>query len=64
MSRILLLLIVIYIIGICVELAPIVRAEWDTAPASELVADILAHVPEAAAWPVRVFENLRNRASY
>ena len=63
MGRILSLVVVIYIIGICVDLAPIVRAEWNTAPASELASDVVAHLPEAAAWPVRLFDNLRNRPS-
>lgn len=61
MSRLLSLLVIVYIVGICVDLAPIVRASWDTAPASEMTADVLAHLPEAATWPVRVFDNLRNK---
>jgi|EndMetStandDraft_6_1072998.scaffolds.fasta_scaffold2452740_1 hypothetical protein len=63
MSRLLLLLVVVYIVGVCVQLAPIVRASWNSAPASELVADIFAHMPEAASWPVRVFDNLRHKAN-
>ena len=63
MSRLLLLLVVVYIVGICVQLAPIVRASWDTAPASELTANVFAHMPEAASWPVRVFDHLRNKST-
>ena len=63
MSRLLLLLVVVYIVGVCVQLAPIVRASWDTAPASELTANIFAHMPEAASWPVRVFDNLRHKTN-
>jgi len=63
MSRLLLLLVVVYIIGICVQLAPVVRASWDTLPASRLMAEVIAQMPEAAAWPVRVFDNLRGKAN-
>ncbi|MDQ0470522.1 hypothetical protein [Labrys wisconsinensis] len=63
MSRLLLLVVVVYIIGICVQLAPVVRASWDTVPASQLTADVLAHLPEASSWPVRVFDNLRNKTN-
>jgi hypothetical protein len=49
MGRFLSLIVIVYIIGICVDLAPIVRASWNTSPASEMTADLVAHLPEAAA---------------
>lgn len=59
MSRLISLILLVYLIGVGVELFPVARASWNTAPASELVANLLDYLPEAARWPVRVFDAVR-----
>jgi hypothetical protein len=62
MGRLVSLLVLVWIIGIAVELAPRAQAGWDTETASELVAGMVDQLPYAAAWPVRAVETLRAQA--
>ena len=52
-------LLAIYLIGIAVQIWPLVETQWDTVPASQMVASVAARVPEAATWPVRAFNFAR-----
>ena len=40
-------LVIVYLVGVGVELSPTVRDKWNTAPASELVASIGQALPAA-----------------
>ena len=59
MGRLLSLLVLVYVIGIAVQLAPSAQAGWDTQSASQLVAGMVEELPHAAAWPVRAVESFR-----
>jgi hypothetical protein len=59
MVRLFWLLVLVYVIGIGVKLAPTVRDSWSTLPASQLVSRLAGELPDAAAWPMRVYESLR-----
>ena len=59
MVRLFWVLVVIYVIGIGVELTPTVRASWDTVPASQLTGRVFSELPGAAAWPKRVYDVVR-----
>lgn len=61
MGRLLSLLLLIYVIGIGVQLAPTVEAAWDTDTASEVSAKVMDELPSAARWPVRMFDRLRDK---
>ena len=52
------LIIIIYLVGIGVVLAPTFRASWTTVPASQLAASVAQELPDAVAWPVAVYHRL------
>ena len=58
MRKLLILIALIYVAGICVELAPTVRARWNSVPVLGVAAILISQVPQAAAWPIRVFHNM------
>ena len=45
------LLVVVYIVGIGVVLAPTIQAKWSAAPASSFATSVAEALPNAAAWP-------------
>jgi hypothetical protein len=62
MGGIIALLVIIYLIGIGVVLAPTVQAEWNTGTASEFSGRILQELPVAAAWPVALYHRMMDRS--
>jgi hypothetical protein len=52
------LVIIIYLIGVGVTLAPTFQAKWSTATAAELTASIGEALPGAFAWPVTAYHSL------
>lgn len=53
MRLLLALIIIIYLVGVGVVLAPTVRSTWSTEPASVLANNVVKALPDALAWPVR-----------
>ena len=53
MQLLLTLIVVVYLVGVGVVLSPVIRATWNTEPASVVAGDIGQALPEALAWPVR-----------
>jgi hypothetical protein len=58
MRKLLTLIALIYVAGICVELAPMVRARWSSVSVLGLAATVISQVPHAAVWPIRVLQNM------
>jgi hypothetical protein len=57
--RLLLALIVIaYLVGVGVALAPTMREKWTTATASDFAASVASELPYAFAWPRRAYDRL------
>ncbi|MDQ0468905.1 hypothetical protein [Labrys wisconsinensis] len=54
-------LMIVYLTGVAVQLSPIVGEQWDSVPASRLVASVADEIPSAVSWPVRAYESLRGR---
>ncbi|MDP8996380.1 MAG: hypothetical protein M3O03_05170, partial [Pseudomonadota bacterium] len=52
------LIVIIYLIGIGVMLAPTFRTSWTTVPASQLTASVVQELPGALAWPAAVYHRL------
>jgi hypothetical protein len=63
MGGIVTLLVIIYLVGIGVVLAPTVQAQWNNGTASEFAAKILQEVPVAAAWPVTLYHHVMDRSA-
>jgi hypothetical protein len=58
------LLIVIYLVGVGVELSPTIQTKWSGASASELVASVVQELPDAMAWPARLLRRLTDRPNH
>jgi hypothetical protein len=61
MRLIIALIVILYLVGIGVVLAPTIQAKWSTAPASELSASVWEELPNALAWPVRAYHSVTGR---
>jgi hypothetical protein len=53
MRLLLAVIVIIYLVGVGVVLSPVIRATWNTEPASVVAGDIGQALPDALAWPVR-----------
>ncbi len=51
--------VIVYLVGVGVALAPTIRAKWSTATASDLTANVVQELPDALAWPARVYRSIR-----
>jgi hypothetical protein len=58
MRAIILLLVIIYLVGVGVVLAPTIQAKWNTATASELFGSVVQELPRALSWPAEVYRNV------
>jgi hypothetical protein len=64
MRALIALLIVIYLVGVGVALAPTIQGKWSTATASELVASVVQDLPMAFAWPSRAYHDLDDKPQH
>ncbi len=55
------LIVVVYLIGVGVALAPTIKAKWTTATTAEFVDSIGQELPYALAWPAWVYRGMANR---
>ena len=60
MRALITLLLIIYVVGIGVVLAPTVQGKWSSSSASDLASSVVHALPDAAAWPVTVYHRLAN----
>jgi hypothetical protein len=54
-------ILVIYLVGVGVALAPAIGSKWSNATASELAASIIQELPHALAWPATAYRSLRDQ---
>jgi hypothetical protein len=52
------LILVIYLVGVGVVLAPTINAKWNNATAADLSARVTQQLPNAMAWPVIVYHRV------
>jgi len=52
------LLVIAYLVGIGVTLAPTIKANWNTVPASQFVEGVATELPKALAWPVTAYRTI------
>jgi hypothetical protein len=55
------IIVIIYLVGVGVMLAPTVRGKWNTGTASELSASVMEALPNALAWPAVLYHSLADR---
>jgi hypothetical protein len=53
------LIIIVYLVGVGVFLAPTVQSTWNSEPASGFAQSVAQALPDALAWPVRAFHSMR-----
>ena len=57
------LLMIIYLVGVGVALAPTIKANWSTASASEFVGSVATELPRALSWPATAYRNIAEKPS-
>jgi hypothetical protein len=55
------LLVIVYLVGVGVQLSPTIEGKWSSATASELVASLAQALPDAFAWPARAYHSVTDR---
>jgi len=55
------LIVIVYLVGVGIVLAPTVRGKWDKATASELSASVVQALPGAFGWPAGAYRSLMGR---
>ena len=58
MRSLIFIIVVVYLVGVGVVLAPTVRGKWNEGTASDLSASVLQALPGALAWPARMYGSL------
>jgi hypothetical protein len=61
MRLLLALIIVAYLVGVGVALAPTIRDKWNTVTASEFATSVIDQLPHAFGWPVRAYYRMRDQ---
>jgi hypothetical protein len=61
MRAIIAVIVIIYLVGVGVALAPTIQAKWNSASASDLTASVIQELPNAVAWPARAYHSMADR---
>ena len=61
MRLLLALVVIIYLVGVGVELSPTIRAQWTGAPAPDFATSVALEIPRALAWPALSFQSASER---
>jgi len=52
------LLLVVYLVGVGVVLAPALQADWGAVPAAAFAPSLAKNLPQALAWPEAAYRKL------
>jgi hypothetical protein len=52
------ILLIVYLVGVGVVLAPTIRAKWSSATASDLFGTVMQELPFALTWPAAAYRNI------
>jgi hypothetical protein len=52
------LLLIAYLVGIGVTLAPTIKTNWSSAPVSQFVESIVEELPRALSWPATAYRGI------
>jgi hypothetical protein len=61
MRTLIALLLIVYLVGVGVVLAPIIKAKWNTGSTSQFVASLATEMPTALAWPAAIYRSAADR---
>ena len=57
------LLVIVYLVGVGVALAPTIKANWSTGPASQFVESVATDLPRALSWPATAYRSIAGKPS-
>jgi hypothetical protein len=57
------LLVIAYLVGVGVELAPTIKAIWRTVPAPQFVETVATELPRALSWPATAYRSVAEKPS-
>jgi hypothetical protein len=60
MRLIIALIVIVYLVGVGVVLAPTITTRWATSTAPDLFSSIWLELPHALAWPGTVYHRMMN----
>ncbi len=63
MRALITLLVIIYLVGVGVALAPTIKANWSTASAAQFVRSVATELPKALSWPATAYRNIAEKPS-
>ena len=55
------IIVIVYLVGVGVALAPTVRAHWNSGTAADFASSVGHELPYALAWPANVYRSLNGR---
>jgi hypothetical protein len=58
MRAVIAMLVIIYLVGVGVALAPTIHDNWTVVPASELMKDVTRDMPRALSWPAIAYHSI------
>ncbi len=58
MRTIIALIVIVYLVGVGVVLAPTISTKWNTATAADLSASVWVELPGALAWPATIYHRM------
>jgi hypothetical protein len=63
MRAVISLLVIVYLVGVGVVLAPTIQTNWSGGSASHFVESIATELPRALAWPVAAYRSIAEKPS-
>jgi len=61
MRGIIALIVIVYLVGVGVVLAPTIQAKWNSGSASDLATSVGQALPIALGWPAGVYRSMTGR---
>ena len=55
------LLVIAYFVGVGVVLAPTIKANWSSGPASQFAESVATELPRALAWPAAAYRSIAEK---
>lgn len=63
MRALIALLVIVYLVGVGVMLAPTITANWSAGSASQFVEKVVAELPRALSWPAAAYRSIAQKPS-
>lgn len=58
MRALIALIVIVYLVGVGIALAPTIQAKWNSATTPDLATNVAQALPNALAWPARVYHGM------